>query len=394
MPLDYCLAKRVEPRCKLQFSIQILVVVIICNCIKSVLMFWTLWYQHEETLVTFGDALASWLDEPDDLTINRCLMGKNEVIRDAKAASDNSEIQAEMQAPPTVYLGLQASRWQSVISRGHWLSVVGLCLVTIATAATLFSVALKDLVSNDYNKIITQGFGDVRPELFLNTELPTRGSSGLVSSVLVANTPQVIASLCYLFYNGLFTAMHLSHEYSGYAVERKSLRVTTPKGKQRSTYWLQLPFVYGIPLVIASSILHWLISQSIFLARVATRWDDVGSGEVVMTGEQSNQSALGISLAPMLASILLASCMLILVVGIGFRKLENDMPVAGSCSLALAATVHRPKEDVDASTLPVMWGEVPAMRSNDVSHCCFTSHEVMSLVPGRRYAGVGKQQCV
>ena len=64
------------------------------------------------------------------------------------------------------------------------------------------------------------------------------------------------------------------------------------------------------------------------------------------------------------------------------------MPVAGSCSVAIAAACHRPKDDVDAAYLPVGWGEVNKEDPEDeVYHCCFTSTEVRDLVPGRMYAG-------
>lgn len=46
--------------CSLEFSVYILVAVIVCNLIKSAALFWTLLYQHEKTLVTFGDALTSF----------------------------------------------------------------------------------------------------------------------------------------------------------------------------------------------------------------------------------------------------------------------------------------------------------------------------------------------
>lgn len=349
-------------------------------------MFGALWTQREETLVTFGDALASWLDYPDDTTTDRCLQGKDGTVYDGRTGTATGKTNAY---PATIYLGLHARRWHVAVavSKRYWLSVILLCLVTVVTGGILFGIALRDLASNNYNKLITEGFGEVRPGFFLDTKLPTKGPSGLIFSVLVANTPQVIASLCYLFYNSLLTAMHMSREYSAYAIQRNHLRVTTPKGEQRSTYWLQLPFAYGIPLAIASSILHWLISQSIFLARVATRWDGVGSGRVRMAGVKSNQSALGISLAPMLASIMLASCLLVTVMGLSFRRLKSNMPVAGSCSLALAAATHRPREDVDASKLSVIWGEVTSMGDEDVGHCCFTSQEVVHLTHGRRYAG-------
>jgi hypothetical protein len=67
------------------------------------------------------------------------------------------------------------------------------------------------------------------------------------------------------------------------------------------------------------------------------------------------------------------------------------MPVAASCSLALAAAAHRPADDVDAAVLPVRWGEVGAMGDADVGHCCFTSREVAGVVAGKKYAGVNKR---
>ena len=40
-----------------------------------------------------------------------------------------------------------------------------------------------------------------------------------------------------------------------------------PRGLQRSTYRLQLPYKYGLPLLLLSALLHWLVSQSLFLVR-------------------------------------------------------------------------------------------------------------------------------
>jgi hypothetical protein len=79
--------------------------------------------------------------------------------------------------------------------------------------------------------------------------------------------------------------------------------------------------------------------------------------------------------------------MLIIALGMGFRKFASAIPVAGSCSVALAAATHRPKSDEDAAYLPVRWGEVHGDGTEDVGHCCFTSEEVQDLIPGRAYAG-------
>lgn len=45
----------------------------------------------------------------------------------------------------------------------------------------------------------------------------------------------------------------------------KGHRVTSPSSKQRSTYRLQLPYRYGVPLLIKSAFLHRLLSQSFYV---------------------------------------------------------------------------------------------------------------------------------
>lgn len=89
--------------------------------------------------------------------------------------------------------------------------------------------------------------------------------------------------------------------------------------------------------------------------------------------------------------MLLGTAMLAAIVGCGFRKFASHIPVAGSCSVALAAAAHRPKDDVDAAFLPVQWGEVRREGTDKVGHCCFTSHEVHDLIPGRLYAGTARK---
>lgn len=148
----------------------------------------------------------------------------------------------------------------------------------------------------------------------------------------------------------------------------------------RSTYYLQLPFTYGIPLLVTSATLHWLVSEALFLVLVS---GDNDSGE---------ESAVGYSIAPIIAIIVLTTCMLATAVGMGFKKLASATPVAGSCSVAIAAACHRPKDDKDASVLPLMWGEVEVSNSDEeqreVGHCCFTSMKVTEPTVGRLYAGV------
>lgn len=396
--IDYCLARRTERHCKLQFSLYIMIPVMICNLIKAATLLWTLLRQREVTFVTFGDALASWLDKPDESTRQCCLMGKDEYTtfqkswqtQHAEYETVASQVQSDDSPPPTTFLRRDLRRWSDAVSSKRWLSTMTFCSSAIIVACILLIIAVQG--AEVEHPLTSPGFGSFNPGAIVNIGIPQFGPTGLVGCVLLANLPQIILSVLYLMYNGLYTCMHLAHEYSGYAIERKPLRVTEPKGNQRSTYWLQLPYTYGLPLLIASSLIHWLASQSIFLARV-TIWQDsenetpidaVGRNEY----ERVTASAIGYSCAPLLCVILLGAAMLLAAFLTGFRKLPSHMPVAGSYSAVLSAAAHRPKNDVDASILPVKWGVV-AGAVDETGHACFTSEVVTELQEGKLYAGQG-----
>ena len=74
--IRYCLSVPVDEHCKLQFSLAIMIAVIICNLIKAVCMSVIVWKQDPEPLVTLGDAISSFLDRPDLTTAGNCLVGK------------------------------------------------------------------------------------------------------------------------------------------------------------------------------------------------------------------------------------------------------------------------------------------------------------------------------
>ena len=68
----------------------------------------------------------------------------------------------------------------------------------------------------------------------------------LLPAVLLANLPQIILSFLYLTYNGLYTCVLSAQEWTRFANSRIHLRVTSPRGNQQSTYYLQLPYSYAI----------------------------------------------------------------------------------------------------------------------------------------------------
>lgn len=226
------------------------------------------------------------------------------------------------------------------------------------------------------------GFGTVTAESIVNHQI---GSNSTILTIVIANSPQLILSFLYLTYNGLFTCMLLADEWNDYAHTRKALRVTVPAGAQRSTYRLQLPYKYGVPLLVMSGLLHWLVSQSIFLARISV-YDDSGDDNPVQS-----LSACGYSCIAIIFTIALGSLVVMLGIANGFRKYKPGMPLAGSCSAAISAACHPPEADVNPSTDTVMWGVVGYETAKDsaqpVGHCSLTSVKVQAPVPGSLYAG-------
>jgi hypothetical protein len=222
------------------------------------------------------------------------------------------------------------------------------------------------------------GYGAVNVESLIALRSSTR-SDGIMEIVLVVNAPQVIISFLFVTYNGLFSCMLLMKEWNGFAHERKPLRVTLPIGMQRSSYWLQLPYTYGVPLLVMSGALHWLVSQSIFLARVIVR-DEMGIEDV-----NESISTAGYSCIAIISAIILGSIIVLFGILTGLRSYKEGMPLVGSSSAAISAACHRLRNDPDASTLSVLWGAVE--KTGAVGHCCFSSLDVSPPVEGEVYAG-------
>ena len=247
-----------------------------------------------------------------------------------------------------------------------------------------FGLQNQNLYDTSIPYLWSLGFGTVTSQELI-TLFSFHGPSGLILTILIANSPQILLSFIYLTYNGLFTCMLLAEEWSGFAKERKKLRVTTAKSGQHSTYWLQLPYRYGMPLLIISGTLHWLVSQSFFLARVNVINAD-GTPDT-----SDDISVLGYSNISIIFTIGLGCIVVVIGLAHGFRKYSSGMPVAGSCSAAISAACHPPDGDTKASSKPILWGVVGSGGIRDyegrpIRHCSFTSFEVESPEEGELYA--------
>ena len=210
----------------------------------------------------------------------------------------------------------------------------------------------------------------------------TSETAAVIANVLVANSPQVILAFLYFALNSLCTSMFLSYEWSRSGVERRTLRVSLPKGEQRKSYFLSFPFRYAVPLIAMSGLLHYLVSQSIFLA-VISQWDEIGNLKLATA-----VVTCGYSPAAMIAVMLCGAVIVVGVTTFSLRRLDVCIPMSSSCSAAIAAACHRSQSDYeDASGKPLQWGVSGSDLDSGIGHCCFSALPVGKPDYGIDYAG-------
>lgn len=214
--------------------------------------------------------------------------------------------------------------------------------------------------------------------LSISASNPLSSTATLYNALLV-NIPQLLLSFGYLNLNTICTSIASCAEWNSMAVMRKGLRVTNPQGDQRSTYFLQLPYKWSLPLMLTSGTLHWLLSQSFFLARI-DRYDRQGS--ILIT---QSISACGFSTFSLYA-LLIASLVVLGIVGLlGLRKLQVKTPVIASCSLAISAACHPRDGEKDVQLGKVKWGVVGKEEAAGNGRCALSTGKVERPEEGKLY---------
>lgn len=210
-----------------------------------------------------------------------------------------------------------------------------------------------------------------------------KGINTLVSNI-IANIPQLPLSVAYILYNRIITNMAIHREWASFGPhsEPKALRTSRPVGEQRSTYWLQLPYRFAVPLMGVSATLHYLTSQSLFYAdlRIYNYPTLPGTKDI---------SGLGYSMGALVGLAVCALVLVIAAVALGTLKVKTGgIPNARFCSAAISAACHQSGRDIKAHEKKLRWGSVAGGSSDaaeDVGHCCFTSGDTTSLQGGKRY---------
>jgi hypothetical protein len=190
--------------------------------------------------------------------------------------------------------------------------------------------------------------------------------------------PQVLLSICYINLNTVCTSMASSAEWNNLATDRKGLRVTKPNGDQRSTYFLQLPYKFALPLMVLSGGLHWLLSQSFFLIRI-----DFYPRNATEPSEW--KSACGVSFSSLITFCTVAVALVCALRWLGRRPMYPKLPLAESCSLMISAACHPDPDEVDPHLAKVQWGVVEGLEVQGHGHCSLSSKAVKKPKVGEIY---------
>ncbi|KAJ0123786.1 hypothetical protein J7T55_012255 [Diaporthe amygdali] len=384
--VDHCLVQQPpwsEKRCQLEYSPWILWACCLSNLIKLLVMI-SIWFASrrsaaekggrrsmsgiEQPLCTLGDAIASFMRKPDHTTegMSTTTMNDFQAPVMSRHFGPRNKQSPHLRGPRPWYPG--PKQWRHAVSLERWLwFLLGLKLRHISTSVSSFW---------------SMGLGELRDYTFIYICYPRDDPWGLISNVLLANIPQLVASIFYLSYNGMLTMFLVQFEFSSMYKTRKSLRVSEPAGTQRSSYPISLPFRYGIPLSISSGVMSWLLSQSLFLARITALHPDGTSDRV------NSFSSTGYSPIAIFFALLLATVQVVAVLALSLRKYTEPMSLVSTNSRAISAACHvLPEEVKDSYLLPIRWAVVE-VDEFAVRHCAFTTKpdsEIHDLEPGRLY---------
>ncbi|KAK3689186.1 hypothetical protein B0T22DRAFT_440679 [Podospora appendiculata] len=381
--VSHCLVQppaQIVSRCRFEYSPQIMFTVCVLNLVKAFVMLciWVLRkWQYDTTnrepgqtedsenldkqiLYTLGDAIASFMRVPDPTTVDMGLATRDDFLQ---KRTWKNKLMREAAKPPLQprQWKKESTHWRKAASPRRWFTFVFAWFLVMLVATILLLAGLSGFKHRQMSTTIpglwNLGFGALTPYTYIVIGLPRTDPGGLISNVLLANLPQLVLSIVYISYNGLLTTFLVQREFGRMYDVRKPLRVSEPIGIQRSSYFISLPLRYGIPLYASLGVMHWLLSQSLFLARI-TAFFPTGQVDTRNSFSTCGWSPIAVFTADprgLNTALIAGGILMIAIVAIGFRRYDGTMRLVSTNSRAISAACHVLHDDrKDGYLLPCL----------------------------------------
>ena len=428
--IKFCLAKPgPSPICSISINTPFLGAVAFLNLLTiaslSTILF--LLSKSFTPLATLGDAISSFLQDPDPTTRGSCLLSKTDVWQGRWGTNTTNPNDNPTIAGAKYFLP-QDHFWFSSPSLPRLVFVLLIWLLTAGLTATALGISIVSDPNNYLSKFgIASGYSTL---LF-----PTAVQSVPLGATLIACLPQVLLAALYLCVNSLLTVFFLSHESSLFAIKHRVLRVSSdaPEGEQITSLYLTLPRPISWFLVLLFAGMGFVLSQSVFVVLLRLSPVDVSPSSATFTSEGERVLALGFSGVGLFIFLGMLILLAIVVTVLGLRRappaafvngeaMGNPMTLpSGSCSAVISSRCHQAAPNlgrVSTSGLgsaglwygsgmlvesgggfddfpemlaepwkkAVVWGVVREAVGMGVSHAAFTSGRAARLDCARSYA--------
>jgi hypothetical protein len=375
-------------------------------------------------LATLGDAISSFLEEPDPTTRGCCLLSKTDVWQ-GRWPMGHHQQQQPFVPEPKYWVPESSSGhmyWLRAVSFPRWLAAAAVWAACAGLAAAGLAVAV---VKDPAARLSPLGVASPHAVVPLAESsmmmMMMRMPASAAAMALVACLPQALLALLYFAVNGVVTGYFLSHESALFAMGPKPLRVssslqggaaTSNRDAQVTSLYLTLPRAVSWALMALFLGMAFVLSQSLFV--VAVQVVDVDLAAAILqngsytslpspsdaggTGVQPPLVGLGLSGVGLLTLLSILVLLAVLVLGLGLRRAPaagivngelagNPMALpAGSCSAVISARCHPLAREKGLQKKPVMWGVVREGVGMAPSHCGFTAGRAGMVSAGRSYS--------
>lgn len=119
--------------------------------------------------------------------------------------------------------------------------------------------------------------------------------------------------------------------------------------------------------MLGAGLLHYFISQAVYPVRTRSISPDGANNH------RFDSTVIGNSLLGITISFVLGVVFLLAYITTPLVRYKSDMPLAGTCSLAISAACHRDEDDTDAHLMPLKWGVISEDKDTGIGHACFST---------------------